>query len=895
MANNTTAYIKTDKGNIQLIEGTSCSLNFGIADIRDLSSRGGTFSKQLNAVWEDNNHAILGQLFDINATTFDFNFNSRVECEVIQNGLVIVSDAYLQLIEINEAQKTNAQQSNGSYSILVKSAQRDLFTKMGAKELTTLDFTYLNHIYNAANVKASFVHTVDDGYVYPMTINDSFNFLLTDFRPSIYVKHYFDQIHATNGFSYEVQDWDVFDKLVIPFSNDKPLIDNTEIIVEATKSTFSTPTGTITGWTEIEDQSSIFNPTTGEYDVPVYLTGGQAINTNVVIDFDLVLANSSGADAYLVDIQNSGFDKSIKYRGYFYIYKNGAIYMGGQFILPNQGFEFSSSDSPISNGDTTLFSGNNSINIPVGNVLPTDVLTFQISVNIATGTSIPAFMKWKDGPLSSDTDVTVIPRIDVNDVTIRMELTANSIGFGFEQNMNNYIPPKIKQKDFVKAICNMANLMAFPDPDNSNKIIYQPRDAYLDSGDEKDWREKLVKDENQLVKFLPELGAKRKIFTYKPDKDLYNTSYTEAVNEVYGQAEFVFDTEFKQNIDKLELVFSPTPMALISINAIVPTFIGGAPNVNIRILIHNGIETCNGYNIFDYTGVGELYVQYYPVVSHFDNHYNPTVDINFAVCDYYFYQGINHTNNNLYNLHWRRTMAQMNSGKMLTAMFDLSVADIASLKMNDKIYTKNSWWNFNRVIDYDANGNKNTKVELLSIDDELDLPSFITKTPFPGIPSGSENPIKQLMEDLYTLNNVNYSDGSIIVKGVGNVVGQNAKGSVIGDNQIVEEDGYWINGLNISEGAGFYVPIDYTSIEVDIDFEIDPNAQSVIYLTTLGLIITVPDPDKYIDKTIIIKNKSSGKSSLTVDGGTIDGNRSVEVFNNDSLTLHSKGGVWNIL
>lgn len=897
MANNTTAYIKTSRGNIQLIEGTSCSLNFGIADIRDLASRGGTFSKQLNAVWSDDNHRILGQLFDINSTTFDFNFNLRVECEVIQNGQVIVDDAYLQLIEINEEQHTNAQQANGSYSILVKSAQRDLFTRMGAKELTDLDFTYLNHIYNAANVKASFTHTSAEGYVYPMGVSNDENFLLTDFRPAIYAKDYFDQIHATNGFSYEIRDWPVFDKLVIPYNNDTPLIDNTDFLVEATKSGFSSSVGIITGWTEIQDLESIFNPTTGEYSVPTYLTGGQSINVNVDIDFDYILDNTSGADAYLVDILNSGFDSSVRYKGLFKIKKNGALYMGGSFVSPFvNGFELFESDTPITNGETAIVSGSYSLNIPIGSLLPTDVLTFEIIPQVVSGNQSHAFMKWKDAPSSTATDVVVNSRIDVNDVTIKLELTANTIGFGFEQDMNNYIPPKIKQKDFVKSICNMAQLWAFPDPDNSNKIIYQPRDNYLDDGQEKDWRYKLAKDKNQLVKFLPELSSKRKIFTYKEDKDTYNETYKESTNEIYGQAEYIFETEFKQNIDKLELVFSPTPMIPIPIGAIVPSFVGAAPKVNIRILIHNGVDTCLPFNIYDFATTGETGLTEYPLVSHFDNHYNPTVDINFAVCDYYFYEGINLTNNNLFNLHWRRTMAQLNGGKMLTAMFDLSIADIANINLNDKIYTRNSWWNINRIIDFDANGNKLTKVELISIDDELELPPFRIGTGIGNQPNLPNNPIDDLLTDYYDHNNVNFSGGSVTVKGKGNVINENIQGFVVGDNQVIEEgDGYWVNGKLIGGETVDFVPVDEKSVDIDSDYTIDPSAQAVIYLVAKGITLTIPRPEDYEDLKIYIKDKGFGGQTLTVQSGTIDGETSQSLTALESLTLHSSGGTWNIL
>ncbi len=48
----------------------------------------------------------------------------------------------------------------------------------------------------------------------------------------------------------------------------------------------------------------------------------------------------------------------------------------------------------------------------------------------------------------------------------------------------------------------------------------------------------------------------------------------------------------------------------------------------------------------------------------------------------------------------------------------------------------NSWWNINKVIDYDCNNPKLTTVELLSIDEEIDFARFTTGKPF--IPTAGE-------------------------------------------------------------------------------------------------------------------------------------------------------------
>lgn len=899
MARMSNAYIKTAAGNITLKPGTSCPLNFGIADIRDIAKRGGTFSKQLVAPFNDENNRILGQLFDVNGTNFDFDVNQKTECEVMERSDVLVENAYLQLLDINETQDSNLNQDEGEYILIVKDAQRDLNTQMGSKELTDLDFTYLNHTYTSAEVVASYSYDYTNGYTYPMGMNDDNIFYLTDFRPAIYVKHYFDQIHATNGFSYEVQDWPTFNKLIIPFNGDEPVVDYTTYIVEATKSGFSSGGGTITNWTEILDDESIFNNVTGQYFPPVYVGPGQAVNCQVDIDFDLVLNNATGGQAWLVDILNSGPDRSVKYKGYFRVYVNGALQVSGQFINPvgwaNEGYEFFESDSPIAVGDTTIVSGQSvQINIPISNLLPTDTVTFEIDSVETTGNWGYGWMKWKDANSSTANDVTITNRVDVNDVTMRLELTANTVGYNFEQNMNDYVPEKIKQKDFVKSICVMANLFPYPDPDNPNKIIYRPRDAYYDAGAEKDWSQKLAKDQNQLTRFLPEIVKKRMLFTYKPDKDPYNEVYTDATKKVYGQAEFIFDTEFRQGVEKKELIFSPTPMEDISIGAIVPSFIGSAPKTNIRILIHNGTATCNPYDIYDFATTGQTNQTTYPVCSHFDSHLNPTVDINFAVCDYYFYPGIILTNNNLFNDYWRRTMSQLNSGKMFIGMFRLEQKDIAALELNDKIWVKNAWWHINKVIDYDANANKLTKVELISADEEIALPPFPVKPYIPQLPDSEALAASKVMEQLYLVNNVNYSAGSLKIKGKGNVALPGLTGFVVGSDATIDESGYWYNGEKISEDD-YPPPREYTVAVITSDYTIDCDLDEVLILNAASLTITLPDPDTCPNKMIWIKDQNQGGQTVTTAAGNIDTAASVKLSKNDAITVLAKNSKWNIM
>ena len=121
------------------------------------------------------------------------------------------------------------------------------------------------------------------------------------------------------------------------------------------------------------------------------------------------------------------------------------------------------------------------------------------------------------------------------------------------------------------------------------------------------------------------------------------------------------------------------------------------------------------------TNIGDCignYSPYYPLTIHMNGPYGGSYDINFGVCDYY-YMPITPTKNNLYNNNWVRTMNQLDNQKMLIAYFHLNQTDISQLDMACKVRIDNSYWNINRIIDYEFNKNQLTKVELISIEDAM--------------------------------------------------------------------------------------------------------------------------------------------------------------------------------
>jgi hypothetical protein len=843
--------IQLPTGYLDVKEGTAFPLNFQVGDIRDISQRKGNFSKTIKLIGSKNNNKLLNQYYDVNIQAGTFNINTLTTCSVIQDGIPIMENVSMQLTSVVKVQDTSGYEESVEYEVLVKESKGDFFTAINNLELTDIDFSDLNHTYDAFNVVNRFTNTVVDGFKYFLPASGDAFYITNEFKPAIFAKTYLDRIFANAGFQYNWAGLTAarFDKLIIPYNGDVDNFDYNDYMVKAEKTTPFTITGNtsvpgytnipfvpgtpITGWTETEDPQNIYNPVTGVYSTPFNISSNNAqeYTYTVQIRYRLDLINPTGATIFSAKPNNAGIQNPNPV-----FYRPGVIVQGlgggssafvGQNLYTNPSPPSAAVNTAVqcpnsvAPGTTTLLSQTVVVTLPVTSVNFQQLSSCRLYAIVNQPFYIPPGQSasgtaWRVGSITGAVANGVRVDMVIDSIYLTIVPNNNIVAIGGILEVNDYVPKKIKQSDFVKGIFNMFNLYADVDKVQPNTINLIHRDDYYDSGAEVDWTYKLAKDQEQELSFLPELTSKKLILTYAPDKDNPNETYTNATNQIYGQAEVVFDNEYVKEVTTKTVLFSPTPVIRTPFNAYVPMIAGQTPKNNIRILYDSGVmKSCNAYNIYDYGLVGQSNVITYPYVGHFDDPLLPTFDINFATCSFYYYNPTSLTENNLYNRYWRRTMGQINNGKMLTAMFNLTESDIQKMKLNDKIRIDNSWWNINKVIDYDANATKLTKVELISIDTEIDFMPFSAGFNEPGIGLPNVGPIQQVANDTIIKQKSAYAnvtgeggmEGSII--GKGNIVPPGFKTLIVGDGYDVTDNGIVVDNLVVRNSYNG-VPIDNT-------------------------------------------------------------------------------------
>lgn len=675
----TEIYIEDYK--LDLVQDISTEFTYTIDDITDFGSKNTSYSKTISITGTATNNKIFGFIFDLanandtdnNLPNVNYNFNAskQANCKIFIDKIQIFKGT-LRILEIVIDDKTI------EYQCSVFGELGGFITTLGNKRLQDLDFSDYNHIYNVANIKASWEvsgsrgennsNAYGSGYFYPLidygnVSTDKINFQVSAFRPALFLQEYLKKIFEGTGYRYTLDllpgDQELFNRLIIPH-NQKALTKTTSDFPIATKTTDQVVTGTsLYRFTTVTGSGLVPSSSNSVF---TYL-GASSINLKMIYSF-------------------SGDSTS----GIFYILKNGVSV-----------YESSFADGFGEDGEFILLINTN------------DAISFRFT-NTAPNRDDPP-VTITEGQVSFFSD----------------SFIAVNVAYGDTLIIADVIPKGIFQRDFFLSITKMFNLYVYEDTWDDKKIMIKPYINFYpeSSATALDWSNKIDRAKPLSIKPMSELNARYFHYKFKQDNDFYNENYFKKYNESYGDR--IFDTEFdfSKETDSLEVIFAPSVLyQKDGTDKIYPAIYKVSDNNTkenqmdsiIRIMQAKKITGRTSYNILNNLAVLDT-VTSYGYGGHLNDPFAPTNDINFGVPFEIQFSANAYPTTNVFNAYHSEYIAEITSkdSKLLTCSALLDTVDIMNLDFSKFYWIDGVLFRLNKVDGFNPMEYKTTKISLLKV------------------------------------------------------------------------------------------------------------------------------------------------------------------------------------
>jgi len=701
-----------DGNRLDLFDDIDIRLTYSITDIENPIERKSSVSRTIEIPKTQNNDLVFGSIYRFDQWIVSFDPSVRATAYVMQNGIQVF-EGIAQLLAV----KDNG--TSGTYELGLYGETANLFKQLGDAELTDLDFSELNHEWDASNVVDAWTNSVGstgNDYYYPAidygqagfqraTTPSPYADIFTteDFYPAISVKKYVDKIFAYGGFTYEsdffASQW--FKQLIVPYGiSGVPYITDEQIqtlLFYIGISTDVTWTGNV-----IDQQLNL------DVNTPLpFFDGGlfneslhrYVSNRTVVENFQLRYSVTQ-LEAYDSLNGPNTFEAFIR--------KNGVV---------------------VASTAVTWGVGT------VANTTYTADVIAQIS--LVSGDYVDVIYSGGENGYTTT--------INSNGTYFLNQVSGTPLMIpGDTWDMNQTIVPKVKQSEFLMYLVRMFNLFIMPDKYNPKKLYVEPFTDFYDNANPIDWTYKWDVEKGYEVVPCGYMNPKTYKFAYKDGGGYFEKRYQQAYGEGYGSRKYISSNEFSNGEQAEDVGFSNSVMVGFQISPRIyaryydidnkGTASGGdvALNVkpvtpNLRILYHEFIEfpsaTEFAFEGNDYTS--------YPYAGTLDNPYNPTTDLCFGIPRELYYQSnettgaiFRYTNNNLFNRFWLDYVKLYTDkdAKKVKLFMQLTPVDIANLDFRKLIYINGVLFYLLAVNDYDANSDESTSVELLKV---LDLDGFV--------------------------------------------------------------------------------------------------------------------------------------------------------------------------
>jgi predicted small secreted protein len=806
-------------GELDLFGNEEINLVLSVKDFRDIASTTSSYSQSFSIPGSKNNNQIFQNLFLIGSDG-RFDPRKKATCWLLADSQPVM-EGYLQITSVDIDDRDMP-----TYNITIFSDVKGFNSAVNGKYLTDYDWSSMNHALTINNIQASWSgNATTPGYYYSLkdygydytktnvkTTTQKAGIPIGNMFPDIYNLNIIDKIFSTEGYSYQssLLTSTTFNQTVIPYNRDPNTIMGADYVSGRTFVATNTVTSAITVSQCVISPYAIAPYT---YDFEYRLRANNVFSGTVAST--AYTQNNATGDTYTIDqngIYSFSFGVNYQYnvlanaqrgqigcRFYRSGYNNGTVPFYEELSLSEVGgtpsfaiFSTPVCDNVTNNGWAAQtfkpFSAGERVwcslffRVNLGYVAPT---VSNVPFNITTGG-----MYWKSTPSAQRAQgQTVI--------------------------MNNVVPEKVLVTDYLKSIFNMFNVYLEPSKTVPNRFTIETFEEFYAGGTQLNWSTKLDRSQAVNAKLISEELKKKYTFTYKEDKDFLNEDYKNTTKRVYGDLNFDLENDFVTGEEKIELLFSPTPMDNItgSDTFIVPK-IGkydsngkfGKTNFNMRFLRKNPTNRAlvTGES-WGFTGTSNY--TSYPYAGHLDDPFTGTTDYNFGSVPYVYYKFNQATNgaiteNNLVNNYWIKYLREVTDedAKVVTAYFNLTPADIATFSFRNTVYVEGISSEGGHVyrintIKYSPNSGKPAEVEMIKV-----LTKYISKIRNKNLIFGMGTAVLantginlggSQMNSTRTLSigGNNYLNADGYVFGGGNMIGGGSIGTgVLGDNNYLSSD-----------------------------------------------------------------------------------------------------------
>ena len=857
-----------DRVDIPIDKGISTVLTFSIKDIQQPDKVKSSFSKTIKLPGSKAINDKLNFIFEVNSDS-TFNPNLKLDAVYYQNDIAVFS-GFIQLKDIHKKDYNQVEYSVvlfGETANIFRELGNKFLNDSGMN-WSELDHDYTRAIqenswdtsYILNGAVTSFQY--GNGFTYPMiNFGNDTNinvYNVNEMFPAVYAKEYIDRMFADAGYTYTSTFFNssLFRHLIIPFNGKefKPtqtdlsprrVQANTPLFLSSgsnnytlDSSAYPVPTfveDTLRLSNEVVDANNQYNPTTGV--LTVGATGFYRITFDATLQMDTTPEAGSAAAGDLVRNGDATFVNN------FGIYVNGVFanavnsYTTANNLSPAVTYQTANPTTyPDSNFiDPTLtdrnynppnkYQLNTDIQLNAGDLVTIKVQSLWQFRSIATNGG--SYLPLSDLKPYYDDNSTALPyppftkdeydadfKITILTANLSLNVLDSPYLEGDTVDMGTAIPDKVKQRDFLTSIIKMFNLYMIPDEDNPKNIIIEPREDFYTT-DVIDWSDKLDYSQEHTLTPTAVTNKQKYTYTYKQDADYYNKKYEASWLDIYGSRNVYLENDFNKSEHKTEVIFSPTPMVgQLANNRVISTIIDVDNTLqqktiksNIRILYYSGLKDSSNNWIHE-ANAGDVYRGEYPYAGHFNDPFNPTIDINFGLPREIYYDNtygsITVTNANLYETYHRKELEQLTDkdSKIFKGYFLLNPVDIANLSFRPSYFFDNEYWTLHKVM-YSSSIYQPSKCEFLKLK-AVPTPTVITEELIGGLGTIGDEEIPIMDADSLSGNNIinmksshvdglnNFIDKSAMfvdIKGDSNKVATNSKNITIqGDGNIIHAD-----------------------------------------------------------------------------------------------------------